>query len=145
MLKIFKYLKKEDWLIAAVSLVLVVAQVGLDLKLPDYMSEITRMVQTQGQLELHFLLLISTDPAGRVPNGGDTREPNERYSWSRRQDAGLRPGQSGTGRDRGIFQRQTGGVLFQKAARRGILQGGELFHGGDQRFFHPQSDHPFHQ
>ncbi len=48
MLKIFKYLKKEDWLIAAVSLVLVVAQVGLDLKLPDYMSEITRMVQTQG-------------------------------------------------------------------------------------------------
>lgn len=48
MLKIFKYLTRKDWLFAAISLVFIVTQVWLDLKLPDYMSEITRLVQTEG-------------------------------------------------------------------------------------------------
>lgn len=48
MLKIFKYLQKRDWLYTAISLAFIVAQVWLDLKLPDYMSEITKLVQTQG-------------------------------------------------------------------------------------------------
>lgn len=48
MLKIFKYLTKRDWTYAAFSLLLIVAQVWLDLKLPDYMSEITLLVQTEG-------------------------------------------------------------------------------------------------
>lgn len=48
MLKIFKYLKRREWLQALFSLVFIVAQVWLDLKLPDYMAEITRLVQTQG-------------------------------------------------------------------------------------------------
>ncbi|WP_159888557.1 ABC transporter ATP-binding protein [Paenibacillus puerhi] len=48
MLKIFKYLKPKEWLQVAVSLVFIVAQVWLDLKLPDYMADITRLVQTPG-------------------------------------------------------------------------------------------------
>ncbi len=48
MLKIFKYLKPKDWLIVLISLVFIVAQVWLDLKLPDYMSDITKLVQTPG-------------------------------------------------------------------------------------------------
>jgi len=48
MAKIFKYLKPTEWLIAGVCLIFIVAQVWLYLKLPDYMSEITRLVQTEG-------------------------------------------------------------------------------------------------
>lgn len=48
MFKIFSYLKKRDWLLVLCSLVFIVFQVWLDLKLPDYMSEITRLVQTEG-------------------------------------------------------------------------------------------------
>lgn len=48
MIRIFKYLKKQDWLLVFCSLVFIVFQVWLDLKLPDYMSEITRLVQTEG-------------------------------------------------------------------------------------------------
>ena len=45
---ILRYLKKKDWLMILVSLVFIVVQVALDLKMPDYMSEITRYVQTEG-------------------------------------------------------------------------------------------------
>ncbi|MFV0529650.1 MAG: ABC transporter ATP-binding protein [Lachnospiraceae bacterium] len=48
MIRIFKYFKKKEWVFAAICLVLVVVQVWLDLKLPDYMSEITTLVQTDG-------------------------------------------------------------------------------------------------
>jgi len=48
MLKMFRYLKKRDWLYALVSLVFIIIQVFLDLKMPDYMSEITTLVQTGG-------------------------------------------------------------------------------------------------
>lgn len=48
MLKIFKYFKKEDWIVVLLCVLFVAGQVGLDLRLPDYMSEITRLVQTQG-------------------------------------------------------------------------------------------------
>ena len=48
MLKIFKYLKPKEWLMAGVSLIFIAAQVWLDLRLPDYMSEITRLTQTPG-------------------------------------------------------------------------------------------------
>lgn len=48
MLKLFKHLKSHEWVQFAVSLVFIVAQVWLDLKLPDYMSGITRLVQTPG-------------------------------------------------------------------------------------------------
>ena len=48
MFKIFKYLTSKEWVLIGVSLVFIVAQVWLDLKLPDYMSEITWLVQTPG-------------------------------------------------------------------------------------------------
>ena len=48
MLKTFKHLKTKEWLMAAASVVFIVTQVWLDLKLPDYMAEITRLVQTPG-------------------------------------------------------------------------------------------------
>ncbi|WMT43237.1 ABC transporter ATP-binding protein [Paenibacillus sp. D2_2] len=48
MIKIFKYLKPKEWIQAVISLVFIVVQVWLDLKLPDYMAEITQLVQTSG-------------------------------------------------------------------------------------------------
>ncbi len=48
MLKIFENFKKKEWLFLAVSIVFIVAQVFLDLKIPDYMQEITALVQTPG-------------------------------------------------------------------------------------------------
>lgn len=48
MLKLFKNLTKKEWLFVGISLVFIVAQVWLDLKLPDYMSTITMLVQTDG-------------------------------------------------------------------------------------------------
>lgn len=48
MIKIFKYLKSKDWGLIGASLAFIVAQVWLDLKMPDYMSEITKLVQTPG-------------------------------------------------------------------------------------------------
>ena len=41
-------LKKTDWLLAAVCLAFIALQVWLDLKTPDYMAEITTLVQTAG-------------------------------------------------------------------------------------------------
>ena len=48
MLRIFKRLSLKEWLQAGVSLVFIVAQVWLDLKLPDYMAQITVLTQTPG-------------------------------------------------------------------------------------------------
>lgn len=48
MLKIFKYLKSKEWLFVFFSVIFILVQVWLDLKLPDYMSEITTLVQLEG-------------------------------------------------------------------------------------------------
>lgn len=48
MMKLLKRLKWQEWLQVGISLIFIVAQVWLDLKLPDYMSEITRLTQTPG-------------------------------------------------------------------------------------------------
>jgi len=48
MLKIFKYLTSKEWLMIGVSLAFIITQVWLDLKLPEYMSKITILVQTPG-------------------------------------------------------------------------------------------------
>lgn len=45
---IFKYLRQREWAMAFVSIIFIVGQVWLDLKLPDYMNEITTLVQTPG-------------------------------------------------------------------------------------------------
>ncbi|MDO4283239.1 MAG: ABC transporter ATP-binding protein [Clostridia bacterium] len=48
MLKLLKNLGKKEWLTVCVCLCLIIAQVWLELKMPDYMSEITVLVQTEG-------------------------------------------------------------------------------------------------
>lgn len=48
MLKILKYLKKREWVYVFICIAFIVVQVWLDLKLPDYMSEITTLVETEG-------------------------------------------------------------------------------------------------
>lgn len=48
MIKLLKNLGKKEWLLILVSLILIIAQVWLELKMPDYMSEITVLVQTKG-------------------------------------------------------------------------------------------------
>lgn len=48
MLKLLKYFDKKDWLFVMFSLCFVIVQVWLDLTLPDYMSEITTLIQTKG-------------------------------------------------------------------------------------------------
>ena len=48
MLKLFKSLGKKEVLMAFICLLLIFGQVWLELKMPDYMSEITILVQTEG-------------------------------------------------------------------------------------------------
>lgn len=48
LLSLFKHLKKQELSFIAFSLVFIVTQVYLDLKLPEYMSQITKLVQTEG-------------------------------------------------------------------------------------------------
>lgn len=48
MIKILKHLNSKEWVQIGFSLIFIVAQVWLDLKLPDYMAEITRLTQTPG-------------------------------------------------------------------------------------------------
>ena len=45
---IIKNLNKKDWALILVSVVLIFGQVWLELKMPDYMSQITVLVQTEG-------------------------------------------------------------------------------------------------
>lgn len=48
MIRIMKYLRAKEWGMIFLSILCIVAQVQLDLKLPEYMSEITKLVQTEG-------------------------------------------------------------------------------------------------
>ena len=48
MIKLFKNLRKQEWGLITLALVFIVAQVWLDLTMPDYMADITRLVQTDG-------------------------------------------------------------------------------------------------
>lgn len=56
MLRILKHLRWKEWLLVAACVVLIVGQVQLDLALPDYMSEITHLVQTEGSQMSDILL-----------------------------------------------------------------------------------------
>ena len=48
MIKLFKNFKVKDYVVIFISVVLIFMQVWLDLKMPDYMSEITILVKTEG-------------------------------------------------------------------------------------------------
>lgn len=65
MLKIIKYLGRKELIQIAVAVVFIVSQVWLDLKIPEYMSEVTVLVQTPGSTvadiwhEGQFMLLCA--------------------------------------------------------------------------------------
>ena len=48
MIKLLTCFRKREWLLALLGVSLIFLQVWLDLKMPDYMSEITVLVQTEG-------------------------------------------------------------------------------------------------
>lgn len=56
MLKLLKRMTKREYGMVLASLVFIVAQVWLDLKMPDYMSAITELVQTPGSKMSDILL-----------------------------------------------------------------------------------------
>jgi ATP-binding cassette subfamily B protein len=63
MFKLFKNLSKKDLLYIVICLVLIVFQVWIELKMPDYMSAITKLVQTDGSkmsdiLEQGFYMVL---------------------------------------------------------------------------------------
>jgi ATP-binding cassette subfamily B protein len=55
-LKILKNYQKKDWALAAAAVVFIVLSVWMELTIPEYMSEITRLVQTPGS-ELSDILI----------------------------------------------------------------------------------------
>ena len=59
MFKLLSHLYKKDYLFIALAILFIAGQVGLELKMPEYMSEITKLVQTQG-----------SDMADILRNGG---------------------------------------------------------------------------
>lgn len=48
MLKQLKYLQKKEWILVCISIVFIVLQVWLELKIPEYMTEITKLIETPG-------------------------------------------------------------------------------------------------
>lgn len=48
MLRLFRRFRSKEWALIGVCLLIVAAQVWLDLRLPEYMTEITALVQTEG-------------------------------------------------------------------------------------------------
>ena len=56
MFKLLKKLKRRDLIYIAICIIFVTTQVGLELKIPDYMSRITKLVQTQGSTMGDILL-----------------------------------------------------------------------------------------
>ena len=56
MIKLLKNFNKKEWLMVLVIFILIYMQVWLDLKMPDYMSKITVLVQTEGSKMSDILL-----------------------------------------------------------------------------------------
>lgn len=55
MIRLLKNLTKREFIIAVICFILIFAQVWLELKMPDYMSEITMLVKTEGSEMLEIL------------------------------------------------------------------------------------------
>lgn len=56
MLKLLKNLTKKEMLVIFICFLLIFAQVWLELKMPDYMSEITRLVQTERKQDGRYFI-----------------------------------------------------------------------------------------
>jgi len=48
MVRLFRYMRRSDWALILCSVLFIVTQVFLDLKLPDYMAKITQLVESEG-------------------------------------------------------------------------------------------------
>ena len=51
MFKLLKKLKKIDWVLLGISVILIVASVYVDLLIPDYMKEITTIISESGEVK----------------------------------------------------------------------------------------------
>jgi ATP-binding cassette subfamily B multidrug efflux pump len=75
MFRIFKNIRRRDWGLFAAAVALIVLQVFLDLKLPDYMTDITKLIETPGST-LHQVLKAGVKmlacALGSVVSGGIT-------------------------------------------------------------------------
>ena len=92
MLKLFKKLEKLDFLIIFASLLLIIMQVWLDLKLPDYMSTITNLIQRNGgQIQdilingIKMLICALGSLASAIIVGYLTSKLSARFSFKTRQ------------------------------------------------------------
>lgn len=64
MLKLLRHLTGRELLLIFICLVFIVIQVWLSLKLPDFMAEITRLVQTRSH-SMRAILSVPRVPAKR--------------------------------------------------------------------------------
>lgn len=55
MIKLLKRLDRKEWLMIAVSVIFIVAQVGLELAIPDYMTRITNALEESGSSAVDIL------------------------------------------------------------------------------------------
>ena len=58
MFKLFRNFNRKDIFFIIFAILLIVGQVWLDLRLPDYMSKITVLVQTEGSSMKEIFLLL---------------------------------------------------------------------------------------
>ena len=56
MLKILKNFTIKEWLLSLMAVLSIVAQIWLDLTMPDYMNEITKLIQTEGSAMSDILI-----------------------------------------------------------------------------------------
>lgn len=54
MIKILKRMRAKEWLMAGLCAVMVLGQIYFDLRLPDYMSDLTVLIETPGALFLRL-------------------------------------------------------------------------------------------
>ena len=58
MWKLLKSFNKKDWLVVLICFILIISQVWIELKMPDYMSEITILVQSEGSQMKDILINV---------------------------------------------------------------------------------------
>ena len=116
MLKLLKKFTKTEWLLACVAFVFIVLQVWMDLTIPDYMSEITTLVQTEGSAMGDILTA-------------------EGKCW-------LCPGKLCRFRGNGNLRGQDCLKLFLKPQRPAVSPGTILYYGRDRQVLYSKSDYP---
>ena len=127
MLKLFKNFQKQEWLLAVVSIALIVTQVWLDLTMPDYMYEITTLVQTEGS-EMGEILLAGGKmllcALGGLTASVITAVCFRRYRHLRGKDC----------------------IQFRRgAAQPAIPESTVVFYGRNRPFFNCKPDYPFNK